>query len=77
MTVMDRLAKKSLVDQEREGRAYRYRARASRAELTAELMRETLVDFGEQDRGSALVAFVADASPDDVAALRRALDELD
>jgi hypothetical protein len=40
-------------------------------------MRETLVDFGEKDRGSALVAFVADASPDEVAALRRALDELD
>ena len=77
MTVMDRLAKKGLVEQEREGRAYRYRARATRAELTAELMHETLGDFGERDRGSALVAFVADASPDEVEALRRALDALE
>ena len=57
--------------------ANRYRARATRAELTAELMHETLGDFGERDRGSALVAFVADASPDEVEALRRALDALE
>jgi predicted transcriptional regulator len=77
MTVMDRLAKKELVEQERDGRAYRYRARASRAALTAELMRDTLDDFAEHDRGTALVAFVEDASADDIAALRRALADLD
>jgi predicted transcriptional regulator len=76
MTVLDRLAKKGLLVQHREGRAYHYRARASRAELTAELMRDTLEGFGEEARGPALVAFVAEASPDDVAALRRALDAL-
>lgn len=77
MTVMDRLARKDLVEQERDGRAYRYRARATRAALTAELMRDTLDDFAEHDRGTALVAFVEDASPEDVAALRRALADLD
>ena len=77
MTVMDRLARKELVLQERDGRAFRYRARASRAALTAELMRETLDDFSEKERSTALVAFVEDASREDLAALRRALAALD
>jgi predicted transcriptional regulator len=77
MTVLDRMARKELVFQERDGRAFRYRARASRAELTAELMHEALSDFTGDDRGQALVAFVGDASADDLDALRRALDELD
>ena len=77
MTVMDRLARKGLVIQERDGRAYRYRARASRAAMTAELMRETLDDFSKQERSTALVAFVGKAREEDLVALRRALDELD
>src|SRR4051794_34899552 len=76
MTVMDRLARKDLVRQERAGRAYRYSALATRAELTADLMHNTLEDFSEADRGSALVAFVSEASAEDVAALRQALAEL-
>jgi len=77
MTVLDRLARKALVSQERDGRAFRYRARATRAELTAELMHEALDDFTSYDRGQALVAFVGEASPADLAELRRALDELE
>lgn len=77
MTVLDRLARKGLVTQEREGRAYRYLARTSRAGMTAELMRETLDDFAEHDRRTALVAFVDDASPDDLDALRQALADLE
>lgn len=77
MTVMDRLARKGLVLQERDGRAYRYRARGSRAEMTADLMRETLDDFAEHDRSTALVAFVDAVGPEDLAALRRALADLD
>lgn len=77
MTVMDRLAKKGLVEQERNGRAYHYRAAASRGEMTADLMREALDDFAEHDRRSALVAFVGDASAEDVEALRAALAELE
>jgi predicted transcriptional regulator len=76
MTVMDRLARKELVVQSREGRAYRYRARASRAGMTADLMRETLADLGSAERAPALVAFVEDASAEDLAALRKALDAL-
>ena len=75
MTVMDRLARKEYVEQQRDGRAYRYRPRVSRAGLTAELMRETL-DGMRDDRGSALVSFVEDAGADDIAALRRALGDL-
>ena len=76
MTVMDRLARKEYVEQRREGRAYRYRPRVTRAGLTAELMRETLSDMDAAERGSALVSFVEDAHPDDIAALRRALADL-
>lgn len=76
MTVMDRLARKEYVVQQRDGRAYRYRPRVSRAGLTAEMMRETLAGVAAGDRGPALVSFVEDASPEDIAALRRALDDL-
>lgn len=77
MTVLDRLAKKGVVLQERAGRAYRYRAAASRGELTADFMHHTLAGFGSAERRSALVAFVADADADDLDALRAALAELD
>lgn len=76
MTVMDRLARKGLVGQEKAGRAYRYSAAATRAAMTADLMHDTLEDFSEDDRGSALVAFVSDAKPEDIEALRRALASL-
>ncbi|CAM3243861.1 BlaI/MecI/CopY family transcriptional regulator [Nocardioides dubius] len=77
MTVMDRLARKGMVEQLREGRAYTYRARASRGEMTAELMRGTLDEFAEHDRRTALAAFVGDASAEDLATLRQALAELE
>ena len=77
MTVMERLARKNLTVQERADRAFRYRARAGRAELTAELMHDTLSDFTGDDRGQALVAFLGDASGADLEALRRALADLD
>lgn len=76
MTVMDRLARKEYVVQQREGRAYRYRPRVTRAELTAELMREALAGAGQDDRGRALVSFVEEATPADLEALRRALDDV-
>ena len=77
MTVMDRLARKEMVHQEKEGRAYRYRPRGTRGEMTAELMRDTLDEFSSHDRKTALAAFVEDASVEDVAALRAALARLD
>lgn len=77
MTVLDRLARKGLVVQEREGRAFRYRVAASRSEMTAGLLRDTLADVEAEDRRSALVAFVGDATSDDLEALRAALADLD
>ena len=77
MTVLERLARKEIVDQQRDGRAYTYRAAATRGEMTADMMRATLDDFGAVDRPAALVAFVEDASDAEVAALRAALERLD
>ena len=77
MTVLERLARKEVVDQQRDGRAYTYRAAATRGEMTADMMRATLDDFGAVDRPAALVAFVEDASDAEVAALRAALARLD
>ena len=77
MTVLDRLAKKGLVAQERDGRAYRYRAAGSRGSMTADLMREALEEFGSGDRRTALVAFVGEASAEEREALREALARLE
>jgi predicted transcriptional regulator len=77
MTVLDRMARKDLVEQQRAGRAYRYRALSSRSEMTAELMRDTLGEFAEEDRRAALVAFVDEASDADRRALREALAQLE
>ncbi len=75
MTVLDRLARKDVVVRERDGRAFRYAPRLSRAAMTAELMREALAST-RADREQALVSFVGEASAEDLAALRRALDDL-
>jgi predicted transcriptional regulator len=77
MTVMDRLAKKGVVQRERAGRANRYRAAGSRGEMTADLMREALAEFADQDRRTALLAFVGDATEEEREALRQALAELE
>lgn len=77
MTVMDRLSRKGHITQRKDGRAYLYRPRATRGEMVAELLSDTLGDFSTHDRQSALVAFVEDASDTDVAALREALARLE
>ena len=77
MTVLDRLAKKELVKQRREGRAYLYQAAGSRSAMTADLMREALVEFAEGERRTALMAFVGDSTAEERAALREALAELE
>lgn len=81
MTVLDRMARKGIVERERDGRAWTYRPTASRGEMTAEVMRDALAEFVEEgnadDRSAALVAFVDEASPADRAALRAALAELE
>lgn len=77
MTVLDRMAKKGLLVREKRGRAHYYRVRASRADMTAELMREALEEVASDDRATALVAFVEEADAHEVAALRAALAALD
>lgn len=77
MTVMDRMSKKSLVRQRKEGKAYLYHAAGSRGTMTADLMRSALTEFAEGDRTDALLAFVGDTTQEERAALRRALAELD
>jgi predicted transcriptional regulator len=72
MTVLGRLAKKGVVRQERDGKAYRYAAASTREQMAAELMLEALGDVGE-DRTAALVAFVDRVGPEEAAALRAAL----
>jgi len=80
MTVLDRMARKQIVEREREGRAWRYRPAQSRGAMTAEVMRQALGEFAEGnegDREAALVAFVGEASAADRQALREALAALE
>jgi predicted transcriptional regulator len=76
MTVLDRLAKKGVVTQQRADRAYRYAAAQSREEMTAALMIDAL--SGAPDgatRDAALAHFVGQVGPADAAALSAALAE--
>lgn len=76
MTVADRLEKKGLVTRERDGRAWRYAAAASREEMTAQALRETFADWGGSSPADAMMHFVQDLPPEEVARLRAALDNL-
>jgi predicted transcriptional regulator len=66
MTVLDRLAKKSVVVQEKDGRAYRYAPAQTREQMTAGLMLDALGDT--PDRDAALAYFVGQIPPDALAA---------
>src|SRR4051794_5468223 len=71
MTVLDRLAKKGVVRQIKDGRAYRYAPVQSRAEMTAALMMDAL--SGTPDRDAALAHFVGQLPPE---ALQTALEAI-
>lgn len=78
MTVLQRLAKKQLVNQERDERAHRYAPARARKELVASLMVDALSQAeGNGGRHAALVSFVERVTPDEAAALRAALAALD
>lgn len=77
MTVLQRLAKKGLVTQERDERAHRYAASRPREELVAGLMVDALSQTDVHGRQAALVSFVERVSPDEAAALRSALAALE
>ncbi|MBF5080886.1 BlaI/MecI/CopY family transcriptional regulator [Quadrisphaera sp. INWT6] len=75
MTVLDRLAKKGVVRQERAGRAFEYSPVQTREEMTAAVMLEALgATTDPSARDAALVHFVGRVGPQGVAALRAALD---
>lgn len=72
MTVLDRLAGKGLVRRDKDGRAWRYTAAASRDAYVSELMRTALDLSG--DRDAALTHFVRSVSEPDARVLREALN---
>ena len=77
MTVLDRMAKKELVHRERDGRAWRYTAASTRAELTSETLHHTLGELAGDKRHSALLHFLDESTPEEIDELKAALAELE
>lgn len=77
MTVLDRMAKKGLVTRERDGRAWRYTAAATRDELTSETMHHALGELAGTERRSVLLHFLDESTPEEIDELRAALAELE
>ncbi len=78
MTVLQRLAKKQLVIQQRDDRAHRYVPVHGRDELVASLMVDALQQADASgERAAALVHFVGQVGADEAAALREALAALE
>jgi predicted transcriptional regulator len=78
MTVLQRLAKKDLVTQQRDDRAHRYAPVNRREELVASLMVDALQQADESSgRAAALMHFVGQVGADEAAALRDALAKLE
>lgn len=73
MTVMDRLAKKGVVTQVRDGRAYHYVPVRTREQTTADLMLDALGGADPATRVAALQHFVGRVSPREAEAIRAAL----
>lgn len=76
MTVADRLAKKGLTSRVRDGRAWRYTAKSSREELTAQALRETLADWGGAQKSDAVLHFLRDMPDRDLDRVRAAMHAL-
>lgn len=76
MTVLDRLAKKTMVARTQAGRAYLYSPAQRREELVAEVM-HTALEGDSADRTAALVEFVGRVSADEAETLRAALAALE
>ncbi|KAA0020051.1 BlaI/MecI/CopY family transcriptional regulator [Antrihabitans cavernicola] len=78
MTVLQRLAKKDLVSQQRDDRAHRYAPMHGRDELVASLMVDALQQADQSgSREAALVHFVGQVGPSEADALREALAQLE
>ena len=71
-TVMDVLYRKGWLSRERDGRANRYMATATREDYVAGLVEEALAVT--DDRAAAMLRFVQEMDPAEARQLRRALD---
>lgn len=67
MSTLDNLHRKGLVDRERDGRAYRYRPAASRAQYRAELMQQAL---GHDEDDAVLTHFIGQLEQDQLTRLQ-------
>lgn len=67
MSTLDNLHRKGLVERERDGRAYRYRPAASRAQYRAELMQQAL---GHDEDDAVLTHFVGQLEQDQLTRLQ-------
>ena len=71
MSTLDNLHRKGLLERERDGRAYRYRPVASRAQYRAELMRQAL---GRDDEHEAVLThFVGQLGAEELSQLHSAV----
>jgi predicted transcriptional regulator len=78
MTVLDRLAKKKVVVQQKADRAYRYSPAQTREQMTASLMLDALGAAPDgATRDAALVHFVGQVGPSGAASLRAALASIE
>jgi predicted transcriptional regulator len=74
MSTMDNLHRKGWLNRERDGKAYRYTAVASREEYSARLMSEALVEAADTE--AVLSHFVAQMDGEQSQVLREVLDKL-
>jgi predicted transcriptional regulator len=74
MSTMDNLHRKGWLARERDGKAYRYTAVASREEYSARLMGEAMAEAGDTE--AVLSHFVAAMDGEQAEALRAVLDKL-
>jgi predicted transcriptional regulator len=74
MSTMDNLHRKGWLARERDGKAYRYTAVASREEYSARLMREALAEAGDTE--AVLSHFIASMDGGQAEALRAVLGKL-
>lgn len=74
MSTMDNLHRKGWLARERDGKAYRYTAVASREQYSARLMGEALAEAGDAE--AVLSHFVAAMDGEQSAALRAVLEKI-
>src|ERR1700741_4779511 len=74
MSTMDNLHRKGWLARDKDGKAYRYTAIASRDEYSARLMREAMAEAGDTE--AVLSHFVAAMDGDQSQVLRAVLDKL-